>query len=223
VATLFKSLTRANPTVALNDLLQSFQFGGTNYGLIQGGTPSQHAETIEGSFQGYVQGAFKRNGVVYACMATRALLFSEARFQFRQMRNGRPGDLFGTAALGLLETPWTGGTTGDLLTRAIQDADLAGNFYAVRRGGQIIRLRPDWVTIVLGSRTGSELDTEIAGYEYKPGGPSSGEDPIRLLPEQVCHFVPPGQQDPVAHFRGMSWLTPILTRSLVMSRRPTTS
>jgi hypothetical protein len=64
------------------------------------------------------------------------------------------------------------------------------------------------VTIVLGSRTGSELDTQVVGYEYKPGGPSSGEDPILLLPEQVAHFAP--IPDPLAKYRGMSWLTPIL-------------
>jgi hypothetical protein len=29
-----------------------------------------------------------------------------------------------------------------------------------------------------GSRTGSELDAEVIGYLYKPGGPSSGEDPV---------------------------------------------
>jgi hypothetical protein len=45
-------------------------------------------------------------------MTARALLFSEARFQFRQMRFGRPGDLFGTQGLGRSRTPWPGATTG---------------------------------------------------------------------------------------------------------------
>jgi phage portal protein BeeE len=208
VTSLFRSLARANPPISLNDLLQSFQFGGLNYPLQMGGTPGQKGEEIQSSFQGYVQGAYQRNGVVFACMAARAMLFSEARFQFRQMRFGRPGDLFGTGELGVLENPWPGGTTGDLLGKAITDVDLAGNFYAIRRGREITRLRPDWVTIVLGSRTGSELDTQVVGYEYKPGGPSSGEDPILLLPEQVAHFAP--IPDPLAKYRGMSWLTPIL-------------
>jgi hypothetical protein len=43
-------------------------------------------------------------------------LFSEARFQWRKMTNGRPGDLFGSQDLRILEKPWTTGTTGDLLT-----------------------------------------------------------------------------------------------------------
>ena len=220
MTTLFKSLAvRSNPTISLNDLLQSMQYGGLNYGLQMGGTPSQKAEPIEGNFQGYVQGAYKTNGVVFACMAARQLLFSEARFQFRQLRNGRPGDLFGSPALGLLERPWTGATTGDLLTRAILDADLAGNFYGVRRGNMIRRLRPDWVTIVLGSKTGSELDAEVIGYSYDPGGPASGEDPIVLFPEQVVHFAP--YPDPLAKFRGMSWLSPIL-EEIVADRSTTT-
>jgi len=220
VTSLFKSLaSRADPALSFGDWLSSFQFGGLNYGLQQGGTPSQAAEPIEGNFQGYVHGAYKTNGVVFACMAARQLLFSEARFQFRQLRNGRPGDLFGSPALGLLERPWTGATTGDLLTRAILDADLAGNFYAVRRGNTIRRLRPDWVTIVLGSQSGSELDAEVIGYSYKPGGPASGEDPIVLFPEQVVHFAP--YPDPIAKYRGMSWLGPIV-EEIVADRSTTT-
>jgi hypothetical protein len=133
VTNLVQSLTRSNP-ITFNDLLQSFQFGGLSYQLQMGGTPGQKSESIENSFLGYVQGAYKRNGIVFACMAARQLLFSEARFQFRQVRGGRPGDMFGTPELGILERPWVGATTGDLLNRVIMDADLAGNFYGVRRG-----------------------------------------------------------------------------------------
>lgn len=198
--------------LALSDYLQIVNFGGLQYQLPQGGTPGHAGENIESSFQGYVAGAYKSNGVIFACMAARALLFSEARFQFRQMRFGRPGDLFGTGALGLLENPWPGATTGDLLTRILNDADIAGNSYTVRRGGELRRLRPDWVTIVTGSRSGSEIDTEVIGYMYKPGGPTSSEDPVVLLPEQVAHFAP--MPDPAARFRGMSWLSPILEEIL---------
>lgn len=200
---------RADPALSFNDWVSMFTFGSSTYPLQMGGTPSGNVENIEGSFQGFVNGAYKRNGIVFACMLTRQLLFSEARFQFRRMINGKPGDLFGTSALQLLEVPWTGGTTGDLLTRAILDVDLAGNFYAARRGDQLRRLRPDWVTIVLGSRTGLEIDTEPIGYSYQPGGPGSGEPPLNLLPEQVAHFAP--IPDPIAKYRGMSWLGPIIS------------
>jgi hypothetical protein len=210
---LFTRLTRSDgeerafAPITLDQWANYFSFNGNDY-VVQGGTPSSKGEPIEANFQGYVQGAYKSNGVVFACMAARQLLFSEARFQFRQLRGGRPGDLFGSPELAILESPWTNGTTGDLLTRMILDADLAGNFYGVRRGNAIRRLRPDWVTIVLGSSTGSEMDAEIVGYAYNPGGPGSGEDPIYLLPEQVAHFAP--YPDPVAKYRGMSWLSPIV-------------
>lgn len=214
MTTLFDRLTRQpsedrDLPLSLDEWASYFTFNGTGYPFIISNTgATAHEEQIEGSFAGYVQGAYKSNGVVFACMAARQLLFSEARFQFRQRRGGRPGDLFGTADLAVLERPWPNGTTGDLLTKAILDVDLAGNFYAVRRGNNIRRLRPDWVTIIHGSRTGSEIDTEIIGYTYQDGGPGSGNDPVPLLPENVCHFAP--LPDPTARFRGMSWLSPII-------------
>lgn len=217
MANLIRSLLNRQPErggatlpLSLDEWASYFTFNGTGYPFIlgSGGGAGQPGENAEANFRGYVEGVYKRNGVVFACIAARQLLFSEARFQFRRLRDGRPGDLFGTQALAILEEPWENATTGDLLTRAILDVDLAGNFFAVRRGTTIRRLRPDWVTIVSGSRTGSEIDTELAGYVYEPGGPGSGEDPVMLLPEAVCHFAP--LPDPDAKFRGMSWLSPII-------------
>jgi phage portal protein BeeE len=150
---------------------------------------------------------------VFACIVARYLLFAEARFQFRQIRSGRPGDLFGTDALLPLEKPLPNRTTADLLTRCLLDADLAGNHYAYRRGNQIHRMRPDWVTIVLGSDIDDDEpafaeDATVIGYIYKPGG-ARGQSPARVyLPEQVAHFAP--IPDPLASYRGMSWLTPVL-------------
>jgi HK97 family phage portal protein len=46
------------------------------------------------------------------------------------------------------------------------------------------------------------------GYVYTAGGAQSGNDPVGLLPDEVVHFAP--IPDPLATFRGMSWLTPIL-------------
>ncbi|MFC3986800.1 phage portal protein [Streptosporangium jomthongense] len=166
-------------------------------------------EQIEHDFQGYVRGIYKANGPVAALMTVRMAIFSEARFQFRRMANGRPGDLFGTAALAPLEKPWPGGTTGDLLARAIQDADLAGNGFTARVGDRLRRLRPDWVTIVSGSKLepdlyGNALDAEVIGYYYAP----PGRKEWLLLPSQVAHFAP--IPDPEANWRGMSWLTPVI-------------
>lgn len=213
MTSLLRSITRSGD-ISLDQWAQYFSFNGNSYPLGLTQTLSGEREEIEASFAGICQGAYKSNGIVFACMLTRLLLFSEARFQFRQIRNGRPGDLFGTNALGTLETPWPGGTTGDLLTRAIQDADLAGNFFAYReRRDRIRRMRPDWVSIILGSESDPEvqagdLDAEVLGYIYWPGGKGSGREPVTLLREQVAHFAP--VPDPTASFRGMSWLTPVL-------------
>jgi phage portal protein BeeE len=188
-----------------------FNYGGfTYYGSPT--TGQRNSETIEADFQGLVQ-AYKQNTVIWACERTRLSVFSEARFQFRQIRNGRPGDYFGTQALVLLEQPWTNGTTGDLLTRMLQEADFAGNAFYTVRGDMLRRMRPDWVSILMGSNedpkvTPDDLDAELLGYAYWPGGHLSGRDPEVLLPDEVAHFAP--TPDPLAHYRGMSWLTPVI-------------
>lgn len=176
-------------------------------------------EQIANDFEGYIAGAFKDNGVVFSIMLARMMLFSEARFAWQNFRNGQPKSLFTNAELSLLERPWPGGTTGDLLGRMIQDADLAGNAYhttvddegrygAAARGDsrRIARLRPDWVSIVLGSKSGNlrDLDTRPLGFLYAPPEAES----VLLLPSEVSHFSP--IPDPEARFRGMSWLTPVL-------------
>jgi hypothetical protein len=48
----------------------------------------------------------------------------------------------------------------------------------------------------------------VVGYLYHHGGRGSGSDPEPLLPEFVAHFKL--HDDPMANFRGMSWLTPII-------------
>ncbi|MFC5996943.1 phage portal protein [Pseudonocardia hispaniensis] len=200
------------------NLLGAFGFGGHSYGLgLTQTLPGQSEEKLEANFPALVQGALKRNGVIFACILTRMLVFSEARFQFRRLQNGRPGDLFGTKDLQLLERPWRGGTTGDLLTRMLLDADLAGQAYLTKQGvgsrRRVRRLRPDWVTIILGSENEPELgadalDADLLGYIYQPGGPTSTAKPVLLMPEEVAHFAP--IPDPVASYRGMSWLQPII-------------
>ncbi|HUB99106.1 MAG TPA: phage portal protein [Solirubrobacterales bacterium] len=188
-------------------------------------------EEIPSSFQGYVEHAYRQNGIVFACMLVRMMIFSEARFQFRRLSKGRPGELFGTEALSLLEKPWAGAVTSDLLARTIQDADLAGSFFATTRGKgenkRIVRLRPDWVTLILGSyldprddQVGAwHLDAEVLGYMYQAGGKGSGNDPVFLERENVVHFAP--IPDPLASFRGMSWLTPIV-REIMGDKAATT-
>lgn len=190
----------------------TWSYGGNTYSGM-GGFAASKSEQMETNFAGMVQGAYKRNGIIFACMRARLSVFSEGRFQYQRLRNGRPGDMFGDQSLKLLEQPWPNGTTQDLLTRLLQDADLAGNAYWTVRNGNLRRMRPDWVTIVMGSENDpdilpDDLDAELLGYGYHPGGPLSGTDPIFLLPEEVAHFAP--TPDPIAHYRGMSWITPIV-------------
>jgi hypothetical protein len=149
---------------------------------------------------------------LFACMDVRAKLFSEASFKFRQIRDGRPGKLFGTGELDRLEHPWPGGTTCDLLNRIVQLVDLAGNAFILRRPKGVALLRPDWVDIISGSEDpdGDAWDpsAKVIGYLFHVGGRRSGRQPLAFLPEEVAHYAP--IPDPEARFRGMSWLTPVI-------------
>lgn len=197
--------------ISLQDLVNSYMVGGNAYSLMQ---TYQHGKyevpSISEAWRN--AGTYKGNGVVFACVLARLSLFSEARFQFRRIVSGRPGDLFGDKSLSLLERPDRNVTTGGLLARMEQDSSLAGNAYNARVGDRVVRLRPDWVTVVLGSPNGmaddpsEDPEVELAGYLYsKPGNVESAHV---FLPDEVSHFAP--TPDPFATFRGMSWLTTVL-------------
>jgi hypothetical protein len=173
-------------------------------------------EGISSDFLQLVERAYKGNAIVFACEFTRVSLFSEARLQWRQLRNGRPGDLFGTSDLSVLEHPWPGGQTGDLLGKMLVDADFAGTAFVGRRferPDRLMRMRPDWVVIVLGSQdapdeANSAMDAEFLGVLYYPGGRGQGRAPIPLLADEVAAWSP--IPDPAAAYRGTSWLWPII-------------
>jgi len=165
-----------------------FTFNGVGYWPPYGGQVRKNREEIENSFTGYVTGAYKSDGVVFATILARLLLFTEARFQWQHMLNGRPQDLFGDDALNVLENPWPNGTTGELLARMEQDVSLAGNFYAVRDGDRIRRLRPDWVSIVLTAPPEEAIASDVAGYAYYPGGITSGSTPEIYPVDEMCHW-----------------------------------
>lgn len=174
---------------------------------------SERAEPISATFCDFASAGLGGNTVIASVERVRMSVFSEARFQFQRFVRGRPSGLFGLtgAGLELLERPWTGGTTGDMLTRMIVDADLAGNSFQVMAGGELVRLRPDWVEIVLTERyddQGQMIGWARAGYLYYHGGKATGVTPAVFLPEEVAHFAP--LPDPLATYRGMSWLTPVV-------------
>lgn len=200
---------RSESAYGLDELIQYLNVGGLNYALSPSQTLGTSVEEPGTDFQGLAQAAYGQNGVVFSCMMVRQLLFQEARFKYRRLESGRPGEYFGTTDLLPLEQPTPSTTTGDLLARAIQDVDLAGNWYGLRRANQIHRLHPEYVTIVLGSKSdprnaATAADTEVVGYAYKP---PTGESSF-FLPEEIAHFAP--YPDPQANFRGMSWLTPVI-------------
>jgi hypothetical protein len=176
--------------------------------------PGQKQEVIGPAYRAITDLAYKSDSVVFSCMQTRARHFNQARFQFQRLRDGRLTDYFGTPELQPLETPWVGGTTQSLLTRMIMHVDLGGNCFVVRKGDGLAMLRPDWVTIVIGSNTNPEIgawatDAEVLGYVYSPGGyGTQGYETETFLPEDVAHWAPIA--DPEARFRGMSWLTPLI-------------
>jgi hypothetical protein len=193
--------------------LTTFLYQGNVYGLdglgVQQTQTGQRAESIPNDLAGYASAAYAANGVVFAVMAVRMLVFSGVRFTFQRFSSSRPSELFGTPELARLEQPWVGGTTQDLLVRTILHADLAGNAYWTAVTGELVNLRPDWVQIVLEPRVfrGGVLGWRKVGYLYTEGGPGSSE-PVALLPDEVAHFAP--HPDPLATYRGMSWLTPVL-------------
>jgi len=195
---------------------ESFQYGGQRYfGTASMGASSPNQEPPLAGFAQLVDGAFRSNAVVFACELKRLSVFSEARFIYRRFNQGRPGGLFSTRDLDILEKPWPRGTTGDLLARMILHADLAGNAYPARTvedPDRIRMLRPDYVTIVMGDSSGrpvesaAQLDAEIIGFIYDP---QDGQTPPEALTvDEVAHFAP--IPDPLARFRGMSWVTPAI-------------
>ncbi len=163
-------------------------------------------ETIEPTFESYVENGYYSNAVVFGVIRTRLALFSEATFKWRRLSDKK---LYGDPGLKLVEQPWPGGSTGELLARMEQDVSLAGNAYIRNCGDYLERLRPDWVVIV------SLVDTDpngysrrqVVGYLFEPH--DADRPQVEFYPvEQVAHWSP--IPDPLANFRGMSWLTPVI-------------
>jgi phage portal protein BeeE len=220
VTSLLRSFARPSPSArsisSVDDYIAAvssmgFGYGGLDFtlGALTGTQSGQVAERISNDLEGFARSAMAANGVVFACLAVRMAVFSTIRFQWQRINRGKPSELFGSADLTPLESPWPGGTTQDLLTREIQHADLAGNAYNARVAGELIRLRPDWVLIACEPRLvrGVQVGWRRIGYVYFEGGIGVG-DPAYFLLDEVSHFAP--LPDPLASYRGMSWLTPVM-------------
>jgi phage portal protein BeeE len=174
-------------------------------------------ERVASSFEGYASQLMEENGAVAAIIGVRVLAFSLIRFAFQRMRGGRPSGLFSLPGLALLERPYPGGTTQDLLARMLQDVDLAGNAYVTTTTGiggpESVRLRPDWVQIILMpiiKPSGEFLGYRRVGYTYHEGGIEQcrPEEVALFDVKEVAHFAP--DPDPSGRYRGQSWLTSVI-------------
>lgn len=196
--------------------LSSFGYNGVGYTLngfnsFQQTLTGTRAEVVPNSVEAYANRLYASNSVVFACMSVRMMVFSAARFVWQQLNKGRPSEMYGNPDLLLLERPWVGGTTQEMLKQMIIDADLSGNSYwTVSDEGEVVWLRPDWVEIILTPRMvgSAPMGWKRYAYRYTEGGPQSGQPSVSFTPKQVAHFAP--YPDPLASYRGMSWLTPVI-------------
>lgn len=148
------------------------------------------------------------NASVAAVVNFRMSVFSEATFKFQNWSNGRPGELYGTPALSVLESPWPGAGTGHLLAAMDLDGTVYGNSYWIIDGGQLVRLDPEHVTIAMGdvlAPDGVKVSNRLLGYSYKP---EKADTATFFLPDEVAHYYM--FPDPENPFRGTSWLRAVL-------------
>jgi phage portal protein BeeE len=181
-----------------------------------------NAEVPYTTFAEYARGAygaqgFPGNSVAFACVDRRMSVFGEATFKWRDLKDKH---IYGNSDLAKLEIPWPGGTAQDLFHRAEQDASLAGNAFIRDCGDRLERLRPDWTTIVshVTLDTRGEEVREVIGYVCDPRGEDGDRQAAFYPASEVAHWAP--IPDPLANFRGMSWMTPII-RELVGDARMT--
>jgi len=200
-------------------MVNQFTYNGQVYGFGSPNLtyPANKAREFSADLPGHTS-AVKSCPPAFAAQLVRAMVLSQARFTFRNVRWSRtPRRMFGTTELSLLEHPWPNGTTGDLIGRMEWHSGLAGNSFVTnwQQNSRLRVLRPDWTAIVSGSRTEPDdpagaLDAEVIGYVYQNGGlfPGNRNPMSTLPPSSVAHFAP--LPDPLCAGLGMSWITPAI-------------
>lgn len=188
---VFPSLSQAGYLAQL----ERFAFSGNQY--LAGALDARTAEFVT------------TNPALAAVIGFRVSVFAEATFKYQQWIGGRPGNLYGTPDLAILENPWPGAGTSHLLAAMETDISVYGNSYWIRAAGQLVRLDPAAVTIatseVVDDATGMVVGQSLIGYGYRP----ANRKEMAIYPaSEVAHFrlVP----DPVNPFRGVSWLRAVL-------------
>jgi phage portal protein BeeE len=203
---LGRSTPPASERYGVDDYAQWVQMSGASFPVQTTALLGSQAASLPDATVAAFADIYKSNGIVFACMAVRQRIFSEVMFRYAALNNGRTGKLFGTPELGILERPWPNGTTGELATRMILDADHAGNFYGVREGGRIYRRDPAKTSIILNGDPAVDEFVDVVGYLYRPKGVDGPT--FTYTTDEMCHWSP--IPDPNHPYKGMSWITPIL-------------
>ena len=73
-------------------------------------------------------------------------------------------------------------------------------------GDQLERLRPDWVDIISADR--GDYSRQVVGYIYRRNNGQADGSAEFYTTDEVAHWSP--IPDPLAQWRGMSWLTPVV-------------
>jgi len=214
--------------VALWDSGSGFSFNGVQYagsGGMLGLSPSQNAlaasrPTVSGDLASIVNAA-QPNSVVTAAVFTRALVLSQLWFEYE---NWQTGARFRHRDLSIFEEPGGFTTMPRLLVDMEVSQSYAGNTYVWKdsKRGRLRVLRPDYVSIVLGSDAPPErledaerapagdrrealdyaLDAEVVAYVYQP---SPLVAPQVIPASEVAHWVSEGHA--LSPWLGSSWIT----------------
>ena len=145
--------------------------------------------------------AFLQSPPVHAAVSERQALYSEIRFAYQRLRNGRPADLFSTRDLALLED------APELLALWELCVSFAGNAYAFEWGGRLVTPSPHRVEIVKAelreSPQSPPFAEEVIGYRILDH--EHGQDEALLLEaDRVAHYFE--RPDPAKPYRGVSWI-----------------
>lgn len=181
-------------------LWEQFGFNGVQYMVPAGGMAQMTA--LQAS----------RNPVVMRCFMIRGSVYSQIEFKFKDKRSGK---LFGDPSLSILEDPWPGGSTDQLLFRTEFDVSRYGNSYwyiqppsALRPYGTLVWLDPTSVNIVTGDvdgPSGKAVGKYLLAYQTQT---KTGQVDETFLPNEIVHVRP--IPDPNHPFRGLSWLAALL-------------
>jgi hypothetical protein len=187
--------------------LSQFVFGGSTYGVGFTWNSTSRTESVQPSIAAYAA-ALAACPPAFAAQLVRGELMAQVDLVWQGLRGSDNAGKIVDAPLGDLASVSRSG----LLEQMEWHAGIGGTAFLYRDPStrSLRALRPDWVTVIIGSDQAPEeaataIDGEVVGYVYRPGGTGR---PVVLLPENVASWAP--IPDPLSPWRGMSWLTPVL-------------